>query len=116
MSEPEMIDIGHGHFLRWASWSPDRDLNPQFAHLPDVEKCTAIIRHVPLRADDDNHGCQQRGYCEAAASMDGPVTRELFSEHALWQVESWEPLTLSPSILCHCGDHGFIRDGRWVPA
>lgn len=25
-------------------------------------------------------------------------------------------LTLSPSILCADGFHGFIRDGRWVPA
>jgi hypothetical protein len=36
---------------------------------------------------------------------------------ARWQVESWEPLTLSPSILCReTGDHGFIREGKWVQA
>jgi hypothetical protein len=33
-----------------------------------------------------------------------------------WQVESWDPLTLSPSLLCGCGDHGFVRGGQWVPA
>ena len=34
-----------------------------------------------------------------------------------WHVEQWEPLTLSPSLLCCvCGDHGFVREGRWVPA
>lgn len=34
-----------------------------------------------------------------------------------WTVECWEPLTLSPSILCGlCGNHGFIRGGRWVEA
>lgn len=34
-----------------------------------------------------------------------------------WDVISVEPLTLSPSILCTvCKHHGFIRDGRWVPA
>lgn len=34
-----------------------------------------------------------------------------------WIVESVEPLTLSPSVLCTtCGHHGFIRDGKWVPA
>ena len=28
-----------------------------------------------------------------------------------------DPLTISPSILCpDCGTHGFIREGRWVPA
>jgi len=34
-----------------------------------------------------------------------------------WTVESWAPLTISPSVACRvCGHHGFIRDGRWVPA
>jgi hypothetical protein len=34
-----------------------------------------------------------------------------------WQVNSMDPLDLSPSLLCNaCGTHGFIRAGRWVPA
>jgi hypothetical protein len=34
-----------------------------------------------------------------------------------WTVEKAEPLTISPSLLCRaCGHHGFIREGRWVPA
>lgn len=36
-----------------------------------------------------------------------------------WTVHSLEPLTLSPSLQCTmdgCGHHGFITDGRWVPA
>jgi hypothetical protein len=34
-----------------------------------------------------------------------------------WTVESYEPLTLSPSLLCtmpDCGNHGYIRQGKWV--
>lgn len=28
-----------------------------------------------------------------------------------------DPLTILPSILClDCGTHGFIQDGRWLPA
>lgn len=28
-----------------------------------------------------------------------------------------EHLTVAPSLLCRtCGNHGFIREGRWVPA
>lgn len=28
-----------------------------------------------------------------------------------------EPLTVTPSILCpDCGTHGFIQNGRWLPA
>lgn len=34
-----------------------------------------------------------------------------------WTVESEQPLTLSPSVLCRaCNNHGWIREGRWVPA
>jgi hypothetical protein len=34
-----------------------------------------------------------------------------------WTLESKEPLTVSPSLLCRsCGSHGFIRDGKWVQA
>ena len=34
-----------------------------------------------------------------------------------WVVEKEEPLTLSPSVLCKtCGHHGYISEGRWVPA
>lgn len=34
-----------------------------------------------------------------------------------WDLVSERPLTLSPSLLCRaCGHHGFIREGRWVPA
>jgi hypothetical protein len=35
-----------------------------------------------------------------------------------WQVSSWDPLTLSPSIqdkTCSEGLHGHIVNGRWVP-
>lgn len=33
-----------------------------------------------------------------------------------WLVESLDPLTLAPSLLCtmpNCGNHGFIRNGLW---
>lgn len=34
-----------------------------------------------------------------------------------WKLESEQPLTMSPSLLCRgCQCHGFIRDGKWVPA
>jgi hypothetical protein len=34
-----------------------------------------------------------------------------------WTLVSEDPLTLSPSLLCPiCGHHGFVREGRWVPA
>lgn len=34
-----------------------------------------------------------------------------------WQLVQADPLTVTPSIHClRCGTHGFITDGKWVPA
>lgn len=34
-----------------------------------------------------------------------------------WDLVQLDPLTISPSLLCRgCGHHGFIREGKWVPA
>ena len=102
----EPIDLGSGHTLRFTSWAPDRDLNPQYADLPDVERFGAIIYHsTPDGAP-----------CLGAIIFDGSVARRVTPDHPFWTVQRWEPLTVTPSLLCHCGDHGFIRDGRWVPA
>jgi hypothetical protein len=33
-----------------------------------------------------------------------------------WSLRCADPLTLYPALRCpHCGRHGWIRDGRWVP-
>jgi hypothetical protein len=108
-------DLGEGHSLQFMAWSPDRELNPQYAHLPDVEKFGAIVGHR-LRDGDANAACVQRGRCWAAITFSGPVQQEIEHGRAVWDVASWDPLTITPSLLCHCGDHGFITGGRWVVA
>lgn len=45
------------------------------------------------------------------------VQSEYLAGGEKWTVNSYDPLDLSPSLLCTaCGHHGFIRQGRWVPA
>lgn len=100
-----VLDLGDGHTLRFTRWAPERDLNPQYADLPDVDRYGAIVSHP--RPDGT-------GTCEGAITFDGPVQRAHDPDRPMWTVEAWEPLTLSPSLLCHCGDHGFVRAGRWV--
>ena len=101
----EKIDLGYGHFLKFVSWAPDRILNPQFADIPDNPRCGADIEHP--NKNNPSEIC--RGYI----GLDPNVTA---SAEALWQVESWDPLTLSPSLLCTvCGDHGHIKSGKWEP-
>jgi hypothetical protein len=107
MSEEFDIDIGHGHFMRYFSWSPDRALNPQYDGIPDIPKCGAAIGHVAPNG----------AKCMSAIHFDTPEVRAVFDKCNVWTVESWEPLTVSPSLLCmRCGDHGFIKNGKWVPA
>jgi hypothetical protein len=93
-----------------------------------VDKPTgALIIHARASAP--------HGYCEAAITFDVPwllaSARKGYGggQAALWQVQSFDPLTVSPSLLCkapvyndegtvigECNDHGFIREGRWVRA
>ena len=102
------LDLGDEHTLRYMTWSPDPDLNPQYRDLPGEpdDPVGAIVSH---RKPDGS-------YCEGGIHFDTARTRRMNDGHALWTVESWEPLTLSPSLLCKCGDHGFIRAGAWVKA
>ena len=103
----DVIDLGHGHTIEIAAWSPDLDLNPGLRHLAD---------QFPARTNGIvTHKLPDGGECSGAITFDTPLTREHMTG-PYWTVGSWEPLTLSPSLLCHCGDHGFIRDGKWVPA
>lgn len=110
--KPDPLDFGQGVTGRFASWSPDRDLNPDLAHVPDVDRYALIWEHP--RPDG-------QGLCHSALTLDSPSARQLEPGKPMWTVESWDPLTLSPSILCSpdkggCGIHGYIRDGRWVAA
>ena len=102
--DPGVLDLGDGHRLIYHFWAPDRELNPLYADLPDVERFGASIEHRSPA------GVQHVG----GITFDGPVQRQVSNGRAFWQVEQWDPLTISPSILCSCGDHGWIRDGRWV--
>lgn len=105
--ESDPVDLGHGHTLRWAGWYPDRELNPHRADLPDVERYCALVEH---RTPDGRE-------CLSAATLAGEVQARIEPGKPMWDVVSWEPLTLSPSLLCRlCGDHGWVREGRWVPA
>lgn len=106
-SPNEPLDLGHGHTLRFVAWQPDRELNPQYADIPDCDRVGAYVYH----STPDGKPCS--GYVcfdTAPEPLRGDNTQT-------WHVESSEPLTLSPSLLCRgCGDHGFVREGRWQPA
>lgn len=115
MPQPERfdLDLGDGHWLKWLSWSPDRTIQlnaERYAGIPDIERLGAMIYHTTDKMES--------GMCAGAVNFDTPEVARVITKSAhRWQVQSWDPLTLSPSVLCvTCGDHGFIRNGRWVRA
>lgn len=102
----DVLDLGHDHELRFMAWKPDRELNPQYDGIPDVERFGASVMHLTPTGEQ----------CMGSITFDGDVQRRIMPNSTFWQVTSWEPLTMTPSLLCQCGDHGFITDGKWVPA
>jgi hypothetical protein len=101
------LDLGHDHAMRWSSWRPDRKLNPQYADVADEPRYGATVRHLtPTGAE-----------CFGAITFPSDAQRRIDPYAATWDVVSLDPPTFTPSLLCNsCGDHGFITDGRWVPA
>lgn len=90
----DMQDIGNGVSIAFTSWAMH-------------ERCGLI----------EDHKTPDGKPCGGAVLFDLPGVKEAFPQRAVWQVESWEPLTISPSLLCvTCGHHGWIRGGRWVNA
>lgn len=87
-------DIGYDHKIQFVTYKDDprAGLN-DFHKKPDGSDCGGFITFA------------------------GSAWAQEFDGLAVWQVEAWEPLSLSPSLLCRvCGSHGYIREGKWVPA
>lgn len=92
----DYIDIGHGVGIRFMAWH-------------EHERAGITERHPTPDGTDG-------GIHFGGVLFDLPGVAEAFPNSARWTVESWDPLTLSPSLLCpQCGHHGWIRDGKWVP-
>lgn len=112
VAKDKEVNLGHEHYISYVSWKPD-DLESNRrlygTPLPRVEKFGIAIRHPKPGVP----GVWCRGYVQ----LDVPELRLIGNkDDQVWRVESWTPLTLTPSVACKCGDHGFIREGRWVPA
>jgi hypothetical protein len=93
MSTLGVIELGHGQTLQPAfdRTGPDATLLGWVRNHPDARKpfllCSSFAGIVPREGRD------------------------------IWRVIQAEPLTLEPSLRCRaCGSHGFVRDGKWVPA
>lgn len=92
----DRLDLGDGHQIIFATY--------------DGEVAGGNVMHAPVEGK-----CGGNGW----VSFEGRKWHNGFNAGTTpgWKVESDNPLTLSPSILCRaCGDHGFIRNGKWERA
>jgi hypothetical protein len=100
--EDRRVDLGHG-----TKYSKLLDKDGNWVAIHEWHACAA--RKVP--------GLYGDGMTAGFVPFDTPEARAVTTDGPKWSVESWDPLTLSPSLACRsCSHHGFIRNGRWVPA
>lgn len=110
--------LGLDHWLSFLQWAPDFSIETNRARWAHLEQ---LIAEQPVVGAIVIHRCRtETGYHKGAIHFRTPVTAHWDPKHAAhcWDVESWQPLTLAPSLLsrCPCNDHGFIRGGLWVRA
>lgn len=89
-------DIGHGVSIQRFGADEGFEDPPGF-----------VIRHPDMGG---RKGSEPGAFCY------GTVMYKTAGRPHGWTLESKEPLTVSPSVLCSCGHHGFVRDGKWVSA
>lgn len=90
------LDLGDGHRIVFSSYKGEARAGANVIHPPVEGKC-------------DGNGWITFEGSKWAKSFNRAI--------ATWKIERADPFTISPSVLCRaCGDHGFIRDGRWVKA
>jgi hypothetical protein len=93
--KPRDLDLGDGHWLDWSTYKGKR--------------CGGVIYHTSDKTES--------GICSGAFWISDEYHKDCGRTGPVWSLSgTFEGPTLSPSFLCHCGDHGFVRDGKWVRA
>lgn len=92
-----VVKTGEEHYITWMT-----DDNGTRIGFLEWHDCTAV----------------NSDYLTAGSVIfDIPEAWAYRPEGAKWQVHSLDPLHVEPSILCrNCGNHGFIRNGKWEDA
>jgi hypothetical protein len=99
-AETEYVDIGGGHSIKFVKYEgdPHAGLNDKHKRPDNGEPCMGFITF-------------------AGSTWAKEFTKDGVCSIEVWDVQSFNPLTMSPSLLClACGDHGFIENGKWRKA
>lgn len=109
-----MADDDRGHDIGKLMRDPAEDEALGIIDIGHDMRIMFTERHGARVGLIESHRTPEGRECYGAVTFDVPQAEGLKGPR--WTVESWEPLTISPSVLCSCGHHGFIRAGAWVPA
>jgi hypothetical protein len=96
------VDLGQGVGIRWTAWKG--------------ETVGGILSHPK---EDAPHGrCEGAFYLRGNKfHADRAARSENERKDPQWDFNGdFEKPDLNPSFLCHCGFHGFVRNGQWVSA
>jgi hypothetical protein len=78
---------------------------------------TKVMREGEWVAIHEWHRCRSGEYGAGFIAFTERVKPDWWAGGPTWELISTDPLTLSPSLACqNCPHHGFIREGKWVPA
>lgn len=89
--EDDDLYLGNDVWIRWTSGSSG-------------ERDSALVIHKKAPGK----------YCWGSISLKNDPDA---ATRPTWEFDgNWEKPTLSPSVLCWCKFHGWIREGRWVNA
>lgn len=105
------LDLGDGHYLDWSTYQGET-CGGIISHTRTEQQKQELLQKYP------DHPEWANGLCQGAFTIRG--SKWHLGERltgASWTLSgSYKQPTLSPSFRCHCGDHGFIREGKWVKA
>lgn len=88
----------------------------EWEDIGDGNRIRRVYCDGKLDALDWQHGCASP--CDDFIPLNN-TSRFNQARKNSWEIQSENPLTISPSLLCtdpRCNRHGFIREGRWIPA
>lgn len=103
------IDLGDDHYLRWSIYEGER-----CGGIISHKKTAALLAKQRTEADVPEAVDE---FCYAAFTIKNSNFDRVYPGRTIWEFNNdFDKPTLTPSFLCHCGDHGFVRAGKWVRA